>query len=131
GLRAPVGVPHPAAAAHRVARRRPRRDRGIPAARVEPMRRGYTIYNTLAFLARHLFRLVGRLDVHGLENVPSSGPFLLLANHESILDPILIQAVCPRPVHTMAKSTQFASPFMGWMMRAVKSFPVRRYQVDP
>lgn len=95
------------------------------------MMRGYAIYHTLAFLARHLFRPVGRLDVHGRENVPKSGSFLLLANHESILDPILIQAVCPRPVHTMAKSTQFASPFMGWLMRAVKSFPVRRYQVDP
>lgn len=95
------------------------------------MRRGYAIYHTLAFLARHLFRVIGRLDVRGLDNVPRDGPFLLLANHESILDPILIQAVCPRAVHTMAKSTQFASPFMGWLMRAAKSFPVRRYQVDP
>lgn len=95
------------------------------------MRRGYLFYHLAAFLARNLFRLVGSLEVHGLHHVPNSGPFLLLANHESILDPILIQAVCPRPVHTMAKSTQFASPFMSWIMRQVKSFPVRRYQVDP
>lgn len=95
------------------------------------MRRGYAFYHFAAFLARNLFRLAGRLEVRGLGNIPQTGPFLLLANHESILDPILIQAVCPRPVHTMAKSTQFATPLMSWVMRQVKSFPVRRYQVDP
>lgn len=95
------------------------------------MRRGYAFYHFAAFVARNLFRLVGRLGVHGLDNIPQNGPFLLFANHESILDPILIQAVCPRPVHTMAKSTQFASPLMRRVMVSVKSFPVRRYEIDP
>lgn len=95
------------------------------------MRRGYAFYHFAAFVARNLFRLVGRLEVNGLDNIPQTGPFLLFANHESILDPILIQAVCPRPVHTMAKSTQFASPLMRWVMVSVKSFPVRRYEIDP
>lgn len=95
------------------------------------MKRGYAFYHFAAFVARNLFRLVGRLEVHGLDNIPQNGPFLLFANHESILDPILIQAVCPRPVHTMAKSTQFASPLMRRVMVSVKSFPVRRYEIDP
>lgn len=95
------------------------------------MRRGYAFYYFAAWTARNLWRVIGRLEVNGLEHIPRTGPFLLLANHQSILDPILIQAVCPRSVHTMAKSTQFAGPFMRWLMRHLKSFPVRRYQVDP
>jgi 1-acyl-sn-glycerol-3-phosphate acyltransferase len=81
-------------------------------------------------LVRTTWPLVGPLDIVGLERVPTSGPFLLISNHQSILDPILIQAICPRPIFTMAKSTQFASPIFSWLLRHLLGFPVRRYQVD-
>jgi len=90
-----------------------------------------TLYGTCQRIVRSLWPLIGRLHVTGLDKIPEKGPFLLVANHQSILDPILIQAVCPRPVHTMAKSTQFAHPVFAWLMPRLKSFPVRRYQVDP
>lgn len=91
-----------------------------------------SVYRFAQRLATTLWPLVGRLDVQGLENVPEHGPFILVANHQSILDPILIQAVCPRPLHTMAKSTQFAAPFLGWLMaRHLHAYPARRYDVDP
>lgn len=88
-------------------------------------------YRFAQWLPRTLWSALGKLEVHGLENVPETGPALLLANHQSILDPILIQAVVPRHVFAMAKSTQFASPVMKWLMPRVKAFPVRRYQIDP
>jgi 1-acyl-sn-glycerol-3-phosphate acyltransferase len=89
-------------------------------------------YGFFSALARNLWPLYGGLEVVGKENIPRSGPFLLFANHQSILDPILIQAVCPRPVNAMAKSTQFRTPGLGWLMAShLKSFPVRRYEVDP
>lgn len=88
----------------------------------------YVILQRLALLAA---RLTSGLNVQGREHIPNHGPFLLIANHQSILDPILIQAACPRPIHAMAKSTQFASPIMRRVMTAVYAFPVRRYQVDP
>jgi len=89
-----------------------------------------TLYRFAQALVKGLWPLVGRLDVRGLENIPETGPFLLVANHQSILDPILIQAVCPRAVHTMAKSTQFASPVFAWLMPRLLSFPVRRFEID-
>ncbi|HEX7118734.1 MAG TPA: lysophospholipid acyltransferase family protein [Longimicrobiales bacterium] len=89
------------------------------------------LYRFCQATVRTLWPLVGRLDVRGLDNVPSTGSFLLIGNHQSILDPILIQAVCPRPVHTMAKSTQFTSPLFAWLMPRILSFPVRRYETDP
>jgi 1-acyl-sn-glycerol-3-phosphate acyltransferase len=95
------------------------------------MQRGDWFYRFIQWLPRSIWRALGKLEVNGLEHVPPSGAFLLLANHQSILDPIMIQAVCPRPIHAMAKSTQFASPFMAWLMRRLLAFPVRRYQIDP
>lgn len=90
-----------------------------------------TFYRFCQRLVRTLWPLIGKLEVKGREHIPAEGPFLLIANHQSVLDPILIQTVCPRPVHTMAKSTQFGSKLVGGLMYRLKSFPVRRYQIDP
>ncbi|MGH7480799.1 MAG: lysophospholipid acyltransferase family protein, partial [Longimicrobiales bacterium] len=94
------------------------------------MRRFYALN---AFLARQLGRVLSRGDVAvlGRHHVPEQGPFLLVANHESFLDPILIQGFCPRPLHSMAKSTQFGTPVLGIWMRHLLAYPVRRFQVDP
>ncbi|MEX0890662.1 MAG: lysophospholipid acyltransferase family protein [Gemmatimonadota bacterium] len=90
------------------------------------------VYRLTQYTARLLARTLLRpLQVEGLEHVPRSGPFLLVANHESVLDPVLIQAVCPAVVHTMTRSAQFTAPGMGWYMPRLAAFPVRRYQVDP
>lgn len=90
------------------------------------------VYRTAQLLARGLAGLIlPELVIRGRQNIPSDGAFLLAANHQSILDPILIQSVVRRPLHTMAKSTQFAAPGMGWLLNKLKAFPVRRYQIDP
>lgn len=74
---------------------------------------------------------IGPIRAEGVEHIPSRGPFLLISNHQSILDPFFVQIACPRPVHTMAKSSQFAAPGMRYIMPRVLAFPVRRYRVDP
>jgi 1-acyl-sn-glycerol-3-phosphate acyltransferase len=89
------------------------------------------IYRLAQFLVRTLWPLLGRVHVLGLENVPDDGPFILIANHQSYLDPILIQAVVRRPIHTMSKSTQFSDRLTGPIVKSLKGFPVRRFQVDP
>ena len=91
-----------------------------------------TVYNLLKGLPGTLWKRFGRLEVQGLQNIPVSGAFVLIANHQSILDPLLIQSVCPRPVHTLTKSTQFHAPGLGWLMaHHFNCIPVRRYEVDP
>lgn len=91
-----------------------------------------SLYSVSQRLARSIFRpYLPGLAVEGTHHVPGTGAFLLVTNHESILDPILIQAYCPRPLHTMAKSTQFHPRLLGWYMVQLNAFPVRRYQVDP
>jgi len=90
-----------------------------------------TWYGFFRFLARALVGLGVRLEVSGLENVPASGPFILVANHQSVLDPILVQSVCPRHLHTFTKSTQFSSRLFRWVLVRVNGIPTRRYRVDP
>lgn len=89
------------------------------------------LYPLTQRLVRLLTPLVGRVRVEGLENIPGQGPFLLIANHQSYLDPILVQAIVPRPLHTMTKSTQFSDPITGRFLKALKAFPVRRFEIDP
>ena len=90
-----------------------------------------SFYGFAQRLVRLLWPVIGPLDVDGLENIPQNGPFLLIANHQSYLDPILIQAMVPRPMYTMAKSTEFSSPLVGGLLKRLKSFPVRRFEIDP
>ena len=90
------------------------------------------LYTSTQALARGLWRLIGgSIEIAGMENVPAYGPVLIISNHQSLLDPILTQAVLRRPVHAMAKSTQFTVPGVGWLMRHLCVFPVRRFQIDP
>jgi 1-acyl-sn-glycerol-3-phosphate acyltransferase len=96
--------------------------------RREPLVSWYGLFRGLAGV---LVRLGVRLDVSGVENIPATGPFVLVANHQSILDPILVQSACPRHLHTLTKSTQFSSPAFRWLLTRVKGIPTRRYRVDP
>ena len=57
----------------------------------------YPLFQRTVRLGWHL---IGPMEVQGLENVPRSGPALIIANHQSILDPILIQSFC-RPCSSM------------------------------
>ena len=88
-------------------------------------------YHFYRWLARTIWRLYGGLNVRGIENVPKTGAFLLISNHQSFLDPILVQAACPRILHSMAKSTQFSSRAFRRLMTQLYAFPVRRFETDP
>ncbi|MGD8277247.1 MAG: lysophospholipid acyltransferase family protein, partial [Gemmatimonadota bacterium] len=90
------------------------------------------IYRVAQALVTRLWRWNGgSVDIRGLGNLPETGPALILCNHLSYLDPILLQAHVRRPIYSLAKSTSFSAPLTGPLMHRLCSFPVRRYQVDP
>jgi len=80
------------------------------------------------------FRVVAaclaRVEVAGLENVPDSGPLLVVANHASNVDGILLMAyVVPqlgRPMRWLGKEEALRWPFFGWAMRSNGVFAVKR-----
>ena len=55
---------------------------------------------------------------------------MVLANHRSDIDPIVVQSACPRALHFIAKSELFEMPVIGRLQRAFGSFPVRRGKPD-
>lgn len=75
-----------------------------------------------------LMRPFVALTIEGLDEMPSSGAFLLVSNHLHNADPIILQAALRRPVHFMAKHELFRVPILSAIIRLVGSFPVNRQQ---
>lgn len=89
------------------------------------------LYRFLKAWAALVGRLFFGLRVRGAEQVPSSGPFLLVANHVSFFDPVVVGAACSRPLCYMAKAELFRVPLLGWLIRRVNTFPIQRDGADP
>ncbi|PRI11537.1 1-acyl-sn-glycerol-3-phosphate acyltransferase [Leucobacter massiliensis] len=75
---------------------------------------------------RPLLWLRFRPRVTGREHVPASGPVLLVSNHLSGLDTILIPSCSPRKVQFLAKASLFRSRLGGWFFRQIGAIPVHR-----
>jgi 1-acyl-sn-glycerol-3-phosphate acyltransferase len=89
------------------------------------------MWKSLQSLARILTTVLFDLKVYGRENVPRHGGALLLSNHQSYLDPILLGVQLDRPVSYMAKSELFeAGRFLPWLIRNLHAFPVKRGSGD-
>lgn len=68
-----------------------------------------------------------RFEVTGLENLPSSGPLILCANHvNALVDAVVVQAACPRPVHPIARSGLFRNPLLRPILALIQAIPVYR-----
>ncbi|MCK4436761.1 1-acyl-sn-glycerol-3-phosphate acyltransferase [bacterium] len=78
-----------------------------------------------------LFKLLFGLRVEGEENIPKKGPAIIAPNHISFLDPVAIGAAIRRPIYYMARDDLFAIPVLGWLIRHLNAFPVKRGSPDP
>lgn len=89
------------------------------------------VYLIARFVLRPLFFLLFRPHVHGRENVPATGAFILASNHLSFIDSIAIPLMAPRRVGYLAKAEYFTgSGIGGWLTRvlftALGALPVER-----
>jgi 1-acyl-sn-glycerol-3-phosphate acyltransferase len=58
------------------------------------------------------------LRLSGRKNIPRTGPVLIIANHESFFDPVLVGLAAPRPLHSLARKTLFVGSF-GTLIRSL------------
>lgn len=84
-------------------------------------------YNLVLRLA---YRLLMRHTVVGLENVPPSGPAIVMINHVAWLDPFAVLAALGRPIVPMAKVEVFEDPRIRWLTVPYGAIPVHRGDVD-
>ncbi len=82
---------------------------------------GFVLYKLPSALLRLtgllMVRVLYRTKVRGDEHLPSSGGALLICNHISYADAVLLQYSCPRPTRFMAHSNFEKMPFLSWAMR--------------
>lgn len=85
------------------------------------------MYDLTAPVLSLAVRLAFDLNVRGREHIPARGPALLVANHVSHLDPVVLLVVVHRlgrRVRFLAVSEAFQRPLIGWFMRAGRHIPV-------
>ena len=85
----------------------------------------------LRFLSWILVNVIYRLRVEGAEKIPEHGPALLICNHVSFVDPIVISAACRRPVRFIMEASIFRIPFLNLIFRGMKAIPVAPAKDDP
>lgn len=85
----------------------------------------------LRFLAWLLTRGVYRFKVRGEEHIPTEGAAVLVCNHVSYVDAVLLMAASPRPIRFIMDHRIFATPVLGALFRLGKAIPIAPQRDDP
>lgn len=85
----------------------------------------------LRFVAWVLSRFVYRFDVKGEEHIPAQGPAVLVCNHVSFIDAVLLMAASPRPIRFIMDHRIFRVPVLGWLFKLARAIPVASQREDP
>lgn len=70
------------------------------------------------------------VHLHGVANVPATGPVIVASNHTGWLDGPLLAILTPRPVHALTKQEMFDSR-LGGFLRQAGQIPLERFGADP
>jgi 1-acyl-sn-glycerol-3-phosphate acyltransferase len=79
---------------------------------------------------RALARFLCPWRLEGAENIPKTGGYILVANHINWKDPPWIEFALGRAIRYMGKTELFETPVIGFVLRAIGAFPVRRGEGD-
>ena len=86
----------------------------------------------MRFLSWVLVRALYRLRIRGVEeHVPDEGPALIVCNHVSYMDALILAASIPRPVRFVMHHKIFNIPVMRFIFRTAKAIPIAGAQEDP
>ena len=73
-----------------------------------------------------IFKLFFRLKVTGQQNIPQDGPFIIVANHSSLLDPVILGVSIKPKIIFVAAAYLFEIHWLGYLLRKANSIPVQR-----
>lgn len=72
-----------------------------------------------------IFKLIFRLKIIGSENIPKTGPFVIVANHSSLLDGFVLVSFVKPKITFLSAAYLFKMPFVGNILRGVGAIPVQ------
>jgi 1-acyl-sn-glycerol-3-phosphate acyltransferase len=78
----------------------------------------------LRLLAWLLANVLYRLEVHGRDRIPADGPVLIVCNHVSFMDAIILLGAIRRPTRFVMYWKIFDQPLMKWVFRAARAIPI-------
>lgn len=88
------------------------------------------LYTIFKLLFRYLLKLFSGLKATGKENIPESGPALIVANHISNWDPMVLGGDLKRQVKFIAKEELVKIPLIGLLIKAWGVVPIKRGRGD-
>jgi len=88
------------------------------------------LWNCCQFGARSITSLLFDLRVQGQEYIPPTGGVLIVSNHQSCLDPVVLGAQLQRPLDYIAKSELFQNRLAARILRSLNAFPVHQGHAD-
>ncbi|MFB9245392.1 MFS transporter [Massilia antarctica] len=84
----------------------------------------------MRFLAWMLIHTIHRVKTVDVDRIPDEGPAILVCNHVSYVDAIVIGAASPRPIRFVMDHKIFKMPFMGWLFRTARAIPIAPAKED-
>jgi len=84
----------------------------------------------MRFLAWLLIHTAYRVRTEGLDHIPQEGPCVLVCNHVSFVDAIVIAACVRRPVRFVMDHRIFRTPFLSWLFRTMRAIPIASARED-
>jgi len=85
----------------------------------------------LRFMAWMLVKAAYRLRTEGIEHIPSEGPAVLVANHVSFADAVVIMGASPRPIRFVMDYRIFRIPVLSFIFRHCGAIPIASAKEDP
>jgi 1-acyl-sn-glycerol-3-phosphate acyltransferase len=85
----------------------------------------------MRFLAWLLIHTVHKVKVVEPGRIPEQGAAVLVCNHVSYVDAIVIMAASPRPIRFVMDHRIFRTPLLGWIFRTGKAIPIAPARDDP
>jgi len=85
----------------------------------------------LRFLSWLLVNVMYRVDKRGTERIPMEGAAVIVANHVSFVDALVLMAMSPRPIRFVMDLGIFRIPVLSWLFRKAKAIPITSAKHDP
>ena len=85
----------------------------------------------LRFVSWLLSNFIYRFRIRGDANIPTEGAAILVCNHVSFIDAVLLMAASPRPIRFLMDHRIFSVPVLGWLFRLAKVIPIASRKDDP
>ena len=83
------------------------------------------------FIVWLLVHSVYRLDKKDIERIPEEGPALLVCNHVSFVDALVVTAACRRPIRFVMDHHIFRWPILSFVFKAGRAIPIASAKEDP